>query len=90
MASSAHSNFLYSHSANWSADVHFCGSGYALLFDDCESILNLILCQSDLCVSLIRLQPDGTYVITKYYGRSPTQNANLKKIKLQASSLELD
>ena len=69
------SSIIFSHSANWSADAHLCGSGYALLSDERASILNLILCQRHLSVSLIRLQPDGTYVIPKYY--DPTQYANL-------------
>ena len=32
------SNIFLSHSANWSADAHLCGSGYAFIFDDCVSI----------------------------------------------------
>ena len=46
IARSLSSNIFLSHSANWSADAHLCGSGYALLSDKRPSILGLILCQS--------------------------------------------
>ena len=57
--------FFISRSANWSADAHLCGSGYAFLSDKRASILNRILYQFHLSVSLIRLQPSGTYVVSK-------------------------